>query len=430
MATVIANYVKAARRIETTRQASVRSFGLASDSEALKTLRQVFSNNQSLVKLRERNSNRIKQINEQYAEATKNVLNKDTLDFLVSHSMIDVPTLTSIFAGFELARASAADRLNLAREDTLAEITRDEQTNTQQAQVINQEIQAESEVEQRGIAREVQLTGQQASVQTGIAGQILQAGQTIEGRVFQADQNLLNRESAERNAETRATARISQQTSSGFLNSLNKVVGESGTFSTTEVITDDTTVIDAPIGLTPSEQVLQPVVDTTIPSSSESLSDSEREALQQERDRLNEDSDLLSIPVGGSISQLSANELRFIQQQREFDIGGPPPAPLQLDPVQTVPDIDSIAQPVDESAGIDDAAVNEQFRDVIQQEVVVNEVGEGVGLNSDLQRQLESVNSQFELNFTEDQLIATLIANDIDPANATIEDVLALRAQV
>lgn len=69
-----------------------------------------------LRQFRERQSARIRQTNERYTAQTQNVLNKKTLDFLVQHSNIDAPTFTSIFAGFELARASRADRLNASRE--------------------------------------------------------------------------------------------------------------------------------------------------------------------------------------------------------------------------------------------------------------------------------------------------------------------------
>lgn len=53
---------------------------------------------------------RILDLNQRYVAATQDVLDDQTLQFLVDHSKIDAPTLTSIFAGFELARASAAKR--------------------------------------------------------------------------------------------------------------------------------------------------------------------------------------------------------------------------------------------------------------------------------------------------------------------------------
>lgn len=68
-----------------------------------------------------RQQERINKVNQDYLVSTQGVLNKQTLDFLVQQSNIDVPTFTSIFAGYELARASRADRSNAARE---AEVTR------------------------------------------------------------------------------------------------------------------------------------------------------------------------------------------------------------------------------------------------------------------------------------------------------------------
>ena len=73
-------------------------------------LREQFTRLEQLNARRLAREQEIQQLNEEYAAVAQDVLSDDALAFLVANSQIDVPTLTSIFAGFELARASRADR--------------------------------------------------------------------------------------------------------------------------------------------------------------------------------------------------------------------------------------------------------------------------------------------------------------------------------
>jgi len=74
-------------------------------------------------------NDRIRQLRQSYASATENVLNQETLQFLVDHSNIDAPTVTSIFAGFELARASRAERGREILDAAIAEEASNQQVN-------------------------------------------------------------------------------------------------------------------------------------------------------------------------------------------------------------------------------------------------------------------------------------------------------------
>ena len=74
-------------------------------------------------------NDRIRQLRQSYASATENVLNQETLQFLVNHSNIDAPTVTSIFSGFELARASRAERGREILDASISQETANQQVN-------------------------------------------------------------------------------------------------------------------------------------------------------------------------------------------------------------------------------------------------------------------------------------------------------------
>lgn len=71
---------------------------------------------ESLISKRVEINERISRRNDDFIAKTADVLNQDTIDTLVQFSNINAPTLTSIFAGWEMAKASRADRLQLATE--------------------------------------------------------------------------------------------------------------------------------------------------------------------------------------------------------------------------------------------------------------------------------------------------------------------------
>lgn len=79
----------------------------------------------NLIAKREERENKQRSLRERFIDATSTVLSKDTLAFLREQSNIAAPTLTSIFAGYESARADRADRyggLLDKREDALKRI--------------------------------------------------------------------------------------------------------------------------------------------------------------------------------------------------------------------------------------------------------------------------------------------------------------------
>jgi len=104
------------------------------------------NNSRNLLQFRQDSQSRIDTINREYSEITQNVLNDKTLDFLIQHSNINAPTLTSIFAGFELARASQADRLGEQRDVAIASIEAANQRQTDLNQAEQTFIQAQSQL--------------------------------------------------------------------------------------------------------------------------------------------------------------------------------------------------------------------------------------------------------------------------------------------
>lgn len=80
---------------------------------------------------------------ERFTEATRNVLSKDTLDYLKSMSNIAAPTLTSIFTGFEMARADEAGRYQALlnnREDAIKRTQADDQLSLREANNVDQQL--------------------------------------------------------------------------------------------------------------------------------------------------------------------------------------------------------------------------------------------------------------------------------------------------
>ena len=79
----------------------------------------------ALVAKREERENVQNSLRERFTAATSNVLSRDTLAMLHEHSTIAAPTLTSIFTGYETARADRADRFEKLldkREDGMKRI--------------------------------------------------------------------------------------------------------------------------------------------------------------------------------------------------------------------------------------------------------------------------------------------------------------------
>lgn len=74
----------------------------------------VIKQQEALVAKRQSDLQRMTDLYSNYFQQFGGVLNKEALEFLDKHSKINVPTLTAIMAGYEHARASAADREMMA----------------------------------------------------------------------------------------------------------------------------------------------------------------------------------------------------------------------------------------------------------------------------------------------------------------------------
>lgn len=117
----MANKLQTLRRDEIARQNESYAVMRAATNDSFggkikQLLTEKFATYEKLIANREEVTEEVRRINQDYVKATEDVLNQDALDFLVAHSMIAVPTLTSVIAGWELAKASRAEKLNEARQ--------------------------------------------------------------------------------------------------------------------------------------------------------------------------------------------------------------------------------------------------------------------------------------------------------------------------
>jgi len=130
----------------------------------------------NLIKKREERENRQQSMREQFTAATTTVLSKDTLDFLREQSNIAAPTLTSIFAGYESARADRANRTERLldhREDALKRVeAADDLAFRDQAAARQERLRAEGNILSTGVATQNALfasDGQQLTTEAQFA---------------------------------------------------------------------------------------------------------------------------------------------------------------------------------------------------------------------------------------------------------------------
>lgn len=229
-----------------------------SNNEAVnKILNERFISNNELQKRRLLRAQTIKQTNQAYIAATENVLDDKTLDFLVKHSQIDAPTLTSIFAGFELARASKAKKLDELRQSNINEIQQKEQADADKAK--NEAILSQSRIQQIENDRKLALTQSQTEANALITSNNADiAAQEREDaredtQSFQERRDKVARDEAER-------LRLEGLKNFDLINFVNQSRGTGTTDqSTTNEVTDD-------IATAPPSQT--PPVDTTLETSS------------------------------------------------------------------------------------------------------------------------------------------------------------------
>ena len=111
-------------RYRTSTAASLNKYG--------KTVQQAFDDGlvsrANLINQRRDRETAQQSLREQFTLATSNVLSQDTLDILKSLSDIQAPTLTSIFLGYESARADRANRFEKLLDQRQEAVVRLEET--------------------------------------------------------------------------------------------------------------------------------------------------------------------------------------------------------------------------------------------------------------------------------------------------------------
>ena len=187
------------------------------------------SNKAGLLARRANRVEEIKALNREYIQQTQGVLNDKALAFLVQHSNIDAPTFTSIMAGFELAKASRADKLNeerqleidtLEREDAVDQQVTD--ANNDRADALVQSIQSQRALDNR--LNEAQTQATSRAVGADIS-------QERNATVTEFRENAANSRTNANNASRERVARINadsrttggNQTSSQFLSDLRAI---------------------------------------------------------------------------------------------------------------------------------------------------------------------------------------------------------------
>jgi hypothetical protein len=131
----------------------------------------------------------LKELQQRFVASTSKVLNEAALSQLATHAKIDAPTLTSIFSGYEHARASEADRQQILVKDLERTLLRDNQ--------LDKDIVAQS---QRDLAVGRQLSGANFDTSLKIADSESRRSDRTNDREFTQSENARGRN--ERNADT------------------------------------------------------------------------------------------------------------------------------------------------------------------------------------------------------------------------------------
>lgn len=208
-----------------TRASQVRKLGnqrskifTLGNSESERILNERFANARKLQTFRARQQSRIKAVNDRYISTTQNVLNDKTLDFLVQHSNIDVPTFTSIFAGFELARKSRADRSKEARDIEVRRLENEIKLQTEQIKLNDKISVAEQAVLEKRVERKIaELDGLQDAIESDVTDQnraaLKEATETNSARRTEARNTTSTANTAARNATSTANNQRTTSTS-------------------------------------------------------------------------------------------------------------------------------------------------------------------------------------------------------------------------
>lgn len=312
-----------------------------------------FANLESLTRFRSNQDARIRQVNAEYTRSVEGVLNDKALDFLVQHSNIDVPTLTSIFAGFELARASRADRSREARDIEIARLQAQTDRQTEQVKLNETRSAAEQQQLQAELTNNISqlevLTKQgEADVSDANALIVDEFNQNQALETAGNNNTALNTRNTATNASRERVAALrndgkNEDNLSAFDAALDGIIEENKKGSSitpirggngTPTTTDDDPLTPAPVIDPARGQSLQqetPIIDQTLLEENEALEDAnadltsqiEEAPLTQEQLLTNRD-DLLSAinadPLNDRLQQSLANidgQLDLDEQQQQ-----------------------------------------------------------------------------------------------------------------
>lgn len=147
-----------------------------------------------LIEIREAEEAVLQRDRESFHLATRDVLSKDTLDYLKSLSNIAAPTLTSVFTGYESARADEAareERLLDKREDTIKRLQDDRQTIFREAGANDrQRLAAEGRILGETTSAAGRLLSEGNQTERAIANDIVSADQANIQRGFSQEERL------------------------------------------------------------------------------------------------------------------------------------------------------------------------------------------------------------------------------------------------
>ena len=255
-------------RVTAARNISARSqVAFATSSETTRRiLTERFANTANLASFRQSQQERINAVNQSYIQSTQSVLDDKTLDFLVQHSNIDVPTFTSIFAGFELARASRAEREALRRDGVVANLNAETEIESQRATVRDANLQSEEQLNQaqlqftnQQLASELSATSADVADRNNVAIQANRQQFNIDRDAEQAriasEQDTINNASRERVAQIKARNSGGNAGGTPNIDFFGRTVGNS-------IVTSQSSEPDF-IGQSISAQ--QPVVENNVP---------------------------------------------------------------------------------------------------------------------------------------------------------------------
>ena len=147
-----------------------------------------------LIEVRQAEEGKLQRDREAFAAATQNVLSKDTLDYLKSLSNIAAPTLTSIFTGYESARADAAarqEKLLDKREDSIERLQRDRELVFREAGTADRALQsAEGQIQQASVGAAGKLYSEASGNNRLVTKTLIDADQAETQRQFSQNERI------------------------------------------------------------------------------------------------------------------------------------------------------------------------------------------------------------------------------------------------